>query len=624
MDTEKSHKDHYQKKRIKYAWKVAIILFFSLSTYDISLLLYQKKTEPQVSLFNIYESQRSARTEESSMYMVGISKKSLSGSVIGDTYLKEHQFDYTSRPILPPLIAKCIYFLTRQNIHLSIFIMHMFFPWLCALLMFKFFSIVLNSQRLAFLTLLLCFYEAPLWLNFYMGRFLDLFHEQKIRYYINDWMNPELTILEFLHVFVRDKNHSFYYHINQFQRFYSPALTLIVLFISLLILVRIYCLREKTIKVPKLSLIYLGISIGLNVYFYPHQIIVSLCLTLVCSVLFKLSLKENLYWITSFLISILPFIVLHLLFLNNPTSHDVMHRIGFTLAVKKRWYLLPMSVGLLLSLYLFFKKHPYSSLANWHRSELFYFSYLITLILVFFGVYSLAFITRQIPQPWLIPMRIYLYLLPLLFVFSVKKIIRPYAHTINTILTIVLSASQIAAASLHAPLYKQTQEPIHFAHQIKMIAHTPSVILTPYQDEMIALLSLSNHFSPVAHGVNSTASNDELVDRFLSMARIYQLSTQELIEWWEHPIQLSNGPAQPYDYRGFTFHHGASIDTSTLVERYLKHTESPCELLVKLNVDYIRWPNRHAFDHINDLTSWPCLESTPLSHVLKVKNSNYP
>lgn len=610
-------------KQYGYVLKLIFLMAISLSIYDLTLITLAKIKQHPVQLLNINEPSKSTRIAESYMYLVGINKDSWAGHVYGDNYIQEHKHELTIRPALPPIISRLFFWISWRNLNLSIFLMHLVPPLINVVLLYALAYAMILNKKVATIALLLGMNESLFSFNYYIIKIEQLFSLRFISAHLLPWVNPELSIIEPWRVFLRQ---GFYYHISEFGRFFSPGMTFFSLLLPLLYATKlISSVQEK----EKLAVFFTaGVWSCLSLYCYPHQILIVLIFYACLFLLHRFSRWALGFYFCGLMIGSIPFLWMNYQFMKLNAVSDILTRVGFYLSIKRNVYHLPIMFTFLIVFIFLFKdikslingciKKTKFSVAEF--SSCLSVSLFVSLLGSYFFIWIVARFTHRFFQPWLIPLRVHVYLLPILVCLIFKKQIKPYANTGIVLLGFLYTASHVSAAYLHYPYFERSHDIFKITKNIEQQTKPGSIIMSLYQDEIMALLSSTDRYSYTASGINSTASNDELVERLFIMFHVYHFTIEQVEEEMRGLMTLKDGHKQPFSYDSWIFHHGENWSREKLKNTYQNITQQDrCILLNKFKINYIRSPDRHVFYNPNLLDNLPCLEHTNMNGLYKVK-----
>jgi hypothetical protein len=218
----------------------------------------------------------------------------------------------------------------------------------------------------------------------------------------------------------------------------------------------------------------------------------------------------------------------------------------------------------------------------WHKDKLFT-SALVLSLGCFTSVVIIWLLDHffKFPQVHLAGIRIFVFLAPLTLISILKHFNLPKLKYVNGGLLTLILFGYMHSGWVHRNEYSQ------FPSQgiVSELAMLPAgmVVMTDVQKEIPYIAAMTNHYSYLSYGIVSSASNQELIKRFVIVSRIYG---------WDK-TKLNGG-----DWDGlmsthhWIFHHGSN---STEAQNALIDQEatilsqlSPCELLRIYQVNYIR------------------------------------
>lgn len=522
---------------------VFFTLFIAFASYDIILLIFGNAN----SLLNVMAFDGHG-IAEGSMYFSGVGK-----TILFDPYLKEHAADLTLRPILPTLIFSGIYWLCAQNLDLAIFVGHSFFPLISCWLLYAIGMELTQKRSLAIFAMLLG-----------VGHFM--FSLLRIAaaitgapfgglagpdFYLIKQVADSLGILGHVSALnnIGDPNH--------FSRLYSPVLTLPFLLLPILML-----LKNR-------SALGRGALISLNLYVYPHHIII-------------LGFLEVAFWIKNkrlpsigfFIVGVLtaiPFFLQQIIVYKAGVYGNIYGRLGQTSDLSSLWFFIPF-FGIITA-YSFWKER--------------FFSINVAFNLGCFAsavcIYLLDQMTK-FPQVHLIGLRMYAFLAPFSLVGFLALQVRSIPRGLNLIALLLVVYSQTYPAWIHRHEFSLFPKD-GFALELSSLPNG-SVVMTDVQAEISYISSASKAYSYVGNSIVSAASNQELMKRLVIVARIYDWSIERMHGGdWDGLMPMHH----------WVYHHGEGMKASPEVKRTVDAAYlaldglSKCELLNAYQVDYIRF-----------------------------------
>lgn len=521
----------------------AVVLVFALlglafASYDLILwFLGQAHTLLNVQVQDGY------RFDEAYMYFAGIGK-----TILFDPYLKEHAADLTLRPMLPTALFSIIYWICGSNLDLAIFVGHVLPPLVSCYLIYRIAILLTANKDLAILAVLLAVGHFILSLLAVFARLLNL--------PAGGIAGPDLYLLKqiFVHVGMLGNITA----PNQFGRLFSPSLTLPFL------LLPIPLILNQSRGVLR------GVLISLNLFVYPHHVIV-------------LALMEFVAWIKNRKLPKLSFFIagvltavpyaLQLWIVHGAGSYqDIYGRVGQTSDLSSLWFFIP-----------FF---ALSSLYVWYREKAFNGDLIFSLgcLLSAAAIYSIDRF-MNFPQVHLVGIRIFVFLAPLTLICVLKFFNLPRLKYFNAILLALILFGYIYSGWVHRNEYSEFPAN-RFVSELNQLP-AGSVVMTDSQKEIAYISAASDKYSYLSYGIVSSATNDELIKRFIVVSRIYGWSVEKLHRGdWDGLMSTHH----------WIFHHGSnSKDAQNVaIDQVAAKLDplTPCELLKIYQVDYIRFEDQ--------------------------------
>lgn len=519
---------------------VFLLLGMAFASYDLILWFAgHAHTLMNVSVQDGY------RFDEVYMYFAGIGK-----TILFDPYLKEHAQDITGitlRPMLPTALFSLIYWLCGKNLDLAIFVGHVIPPLLSCWLIYRIALTLTNNKRLAIFSVLMA-----------VGHFVfsllaiaaKLLHQPA-----GGVAGPELYLLK--QVFIHAGMLGNVTAPTQFARLFSPALTL-----PFLLLPIVFILQQSR---PALR----GVLIALNLYVYPHHVIVLGILELVAWVKNR-RIPKAVFFIAGALAA-LPYAIQLWLVHQAGFYQEIYGRIGQTSDLSSMWFFVPL-FGL-TTIYIWFKEKTFTS-------------DLILSLGCFLSAVLIYGLDRFVnfPQVHLVGIRIFAFLTPLVFVCVLKNFNLPRLKYFNAALLTLILVSYIHAGWVHRHEYSQFPQEGFVVELAALPAR--SVVMTQSQVEIPYISAMSDKYSYLSYGIASSASNEELMKRFVIVSRIYG--------WNQEKLHGGNWDGLMSTHH-WIFHHGSSSKESQndTIDQVAKSLEqlTPCQLLKVYEVNYIVFKN---------------------------------
>lgn len=543
---------------LSVSWRAQIVqfsLFVGLfSLYDVSILYLDRQAPNGVSLVNYVI--RDDRTDESAMYMPEIRELADGHTASTDPYLIEHRSDPSIRPEVPAWIGFILYrFGGSANI--AVLLLHTVLPAVGAVLLIRLFAILVSPAAACLLALLsvsgvvYATNQYFVWL-----RLIDL--------PLTFSYTPET------HLFRAYSGHL------GFNRFFSPGITLPLLLIGLLPLIKDPNLRRRR------NLAFFGAVLGLQLYVYPHAIIflgllgmsiVGLSTALewragVHIVKFAKAAALRCSWIAlAFTCVALPFVQHYLRFRHWTGAQDVMARVGLSDEFSdsaRPTVLIWLAIGVALKLMV--DRAAGSSLRKLATPADRIWVALVAASVGSTWLTGMLAYWRHFPQPWLIPLRIVSFFIPLIVGYPIvqwlalpktQRLKNNWIYPLGKRLAIgycgLLVFGEIAAAVNSASFYQITDEMQQFSTALKSVPPA-AVILTDNLRLTAWLVCETDDYSFIGYGASSNAPNQEMIERFMIASVVQgrpfgEFYSQQYLGW----NGLIWGPSGEH----WTLHHGS-------------------------------------------------------------------
>ena len=519
------------------------MLFAAFASYDLILLIFGNAN----SLINVMAFDGHG-ISEGTMYFSGVGK-----TIIFDPYLKEHAANLTLRPVLPTLIFSGLYWLCGQHLDLAIILGHSLFPLASCWLLYVIGMELTQQKSLAIFALLLGIGHFIFSLLRLVAAFTgapfgglagpDLFLIKQIADYFGVMGHVSLLAN------IGDPNH--------FSRLFSPVLTLPFL------LLPIYLLLKDRYPLGR------GVLIALNLYVYPHHVIILGLLEIVFWAKRKRFL--SLLFFVVGLITAIPFLLQQYLVYQTGVYGEIYGRLGQTTDLSSLWFFTPF-FGI-------FAGYAYWRERNFSTNVAFNFGCFITAALIIVLDHASKF-----PQAHLIGLRMFAFLAPFTLIGALHISGKTIPRWLNILTLVLVIYSQAYPAWIHRHEFSSFPK----EGFITELATLPSdaVVMTDVQVEISYISVASSQYSFVGNGIVSAASNQELTKRLVILARIYDWD-QERIHGgdWDGLMPMHH----------WVYHHGeemkASDEVNQKVDTILRSLadRSKCELLKIYEVNFIRF-----------------------------------
>jgi hypothetical protein len=598
--------------RAQFVQFALFVAFFSL--YDATVLYLGRGAPHGVSLVNYVV--RDQRTDESTMYMSAVRELVDKHYESTDPYLKEHRKDPSIRPELPVWIGYLCY-KVGGSANVAVFLLHTIFPALGAILLVRLFAGFV-TPRIALALVILSIGGACYAINNYF----EWLHLAKL--------SGPYTYTPEEHLFSDSTEHV------RFNRFFSPGITFPLLLIGLLPLVSDPDLNRRR------SLIAFGLVLGLQLYVYPHAIVFLAC---VGGAIFAIEIVRNYQlgwplkriignaarrgaWIAgAALLVAIPYLRQSMSFRASADAADIMARIGFGDdffgSVRT-----PVLLWLALAVVLKTSANRRTGHGAWDvlstsRDRAWLALTLGSAIATWIpGLLSEAL---SFPTPWLIPLRIVSYLVPVLVAYPLVQWLsalhpawptKPWAKPLRVramaAYCALLIFGEFAAASRNADGYQITDEMSQFQNVVLTGTKPDSIVMTGDLRLAAWLVCETDRTSFIGYGSSSNASNAELLQRIMTVAILQGKSFDDFYnQCYRHGYGLPEGPSGEH----WTLHHGSSglsYGYARLKKLYSKlQKRSPRSLMHRYDCDYVYLPRDQIAAPFSELvveTSDPMLQ----------------
>ena len=530
-----------------------IVLGLSFASYDLIIFIFAKSA----SLLN-FRVQDGYRVDEGYMYFAGVGK-----TVFFDPYLLEGARSLTLRPPIPTILFALIYWLCAENLNLAIFIGHTIPPLISCILLYLIGLRLSGSKRLATLAVLLAVGHFAFSLLVILARII---HEP-----VGGIGGPDLYLLKqlFPHVGALGNITA----PNQFTRLFSPALTLPFL------LTPIYLLLKG--GHPGLR----GFLISINLYVYPHHVLVLACIEFIFY-LRNRQLPSIRFFIWG-LIAALPYGVQLWLVHQDGNYIDMYGRVGQTRDLSPMWFFCLFFATTSLVIYRKSRalarthqpdqSHDPLDVADTSKSNM---ALVLSLgcLLAATGIWILDSLLN-FPQVHLVGLRIFAFLAPLVFVCTLGVAKDHLYKRINIVLLCLVVFSQAYPAWVNRGGYSDPER-ANFSQELSALP-PGAVVMTQIQKD-IAYVAVSKQYSYLGYGIVSSASNAELMKRFVVLSKIY--------DWPDGKLKSGNWD-DLMPVRHWIWHHGA--ETADITNQQIDAIQNSltgltkCQLLAIYRVDYL-------------------------------------
>lgn len=537
---------------------VFALLGLSFASYDLIIWFLGNAH----SLLNV-QVQDGYRFDEAYMYLAGIGK-----TILFDPYLKEHASSLTLRPMLPTAIFSGIYWICGRNLDLAIFVGHLAPPLISCYLIYRIALLLTGNKNLAMLAVLLA-------VGHFIFSALAIF-AKVFNLPAGGIAGPDLYLLK--QIFVHAGMLGNITAPNQFGRLFSPSLTL-----PFLLLPIPFILKQTRDGLR-------GVLIALNFFVYPHHVIVLALMELVAWIKNR-KLPKISFFIAGMLTTI-PYGLQPWIIHSAGAYQDIYGRVGQTSYLSSLWFFIPFFT--LASAYI------------WHREKIFNSNLIFSLgCLISAIVIYLLDRFMNFPQVHLVGIRIFVFLAPLVLVCAIKFFDLPRLKYFNATLLALILFGYIHSGWVHRNEYSEF--PANgFISALNRLP-SGSVVMTDSQKEIAYISAASDKYSYLSYGIVSSATNQELIKRFVVVSRIYGWSMEKLHGGvWDGLMSTHH----------WIFHHGSNSKDlqNAAINRVVAELDplTPCELLKLYQVDYIRFNGNYP----NGLES--CTKQVS-SHFLKVE-----
>lgn len=545
MDSLKRH-----DSGILALWATFGLLGLAFASYDL-IVWFAGHAQTLLNL----QVQDGYRFDEAYMYFAGVGK-----TILFDPYLKEHAADLTLRPVLPTAIFAAIYWLCGNNLDLAIFVGHVIPPLVSCYLIYQIAYRLTGKRNLAILAVLLA-----------VGHFVfsalavaaKLFGQPA-----GGVAGPDLFLLK--QIFIHAGMLGNITAPNQFGRLFSPALTLPFL------LLPIPFILSQTRPILR------GFLIALNLYVYPHHIIVLGVMECV-ALLKKRELPSISFFIAGFLIA-LPYGLQLWLVHSGGSYADIYGRIGQTTDLSSMWFFMPFFA--LTSTAIYYQARSFNV------DLIFNLGCLASVVVIY-----LLDTFFKFPQVHLVGLRIFAFLAPIAFVLTLKHVQLPRLKYVNSVLVTLIIFGYAYPGWVHCNDYvhlsdyqttisteNRAQDNNQAIYQELSSIPPGSVVMTDVQRDIPYISSATDLYSYLAYGIVSSASNAELIKRMAIVAKIYQWDKSRLHGGdWDGLMSTHH----------WIFHHGSSSPQAqnAAIDQAAEEISkaNACELLKIYQVDYIRF-----------------------------------
>ena len=582
--------------RLAPVWCFVLLLPFALlfSLYDLSVLLANARAPHGASLLN-YEV-RDGKIDESLMYMPAIRKKADGAWGCTDPYIKEHRDLLEIRPCLPAWIGCALYW-TGGGINGCVLLLHAVLPAAGGVLLVRFFRTFV-SAGLAFGLALIGVGGACYAINWYLTslHLLPLGISEYFPYC------PEKCVLlgeGMLHL--------------QANRFMSPGVTLPWLLVALCALG-----QDPDVRRPRRAVV-LGLLWGLQLYIYPHgfaflgMLLAVLLLLNLGAALSKTadgprgpavrqSVRAALLIGLSAAVVAIPFGVSLLTFRATPNAGDVLLRAGYS---DDLWATMHAPVYLWVALAVWLK-----TLANraegrraWSMTatpqDRLWLALVVVSSLGTWLASALASI-RLFVAPWLIPLRITSFLVPVVVAWPLvvwakndwSPAARRWATRVVTaglvLYAALLVGGEVVSGVHNAPLYRLTDSMCAFREAVEGQTESEATVMTDDLKLAALLVNATDRYSYIGYGIMSNASNEELLERLMVPCVLGGKTFDEFYgQHYRKGFGLPNGPAGDY----WVWHMGMmtiDVDREFLAAKYSELVALRAqELLSRYACDYV-------------------------------------
>jgi hypothetical protein len=579
---------------LSYSWRATIVQYFLFvalfAIYDLTILYVERSAPNGVSLVNYVV--RDDRTDESAMYMSTIRKLADGQYRSTDPYLVEHHNDASIRPKVPVWIGFLLYELGGGT-NGGVVLLHTLIPAAGALLLMRLCSVfVAPSIALAITVASVC------GIVFATNQYLEWLR-------LIDVPGP-FTYNPEWHLFGGIVDHMHY------NRFFSPGITLPLLLVGLIPLTYDVDLRCRS------SRAVMGLCLGLQLYSYPHGIIFLGAVAIVAVGLGVCaepgSCKNAKLWEAGkrlaglagwFTIAAIPYVFQSARFHHLAASGDIIARVGLADECANS---VRVPVFIWLGVAVIFKicAGRAAGSTSWinisdGRDRLW-----LSLIIASGSSIWLAGMLgywSHFPQPWLLPLRIVSYFVPLLVVYpatqwfkaarapwSTSRWLARSMKAATVAYCALVAFAEFSAAKTNARQYELTEEMARFRDAIQSTSSANSVIMTDNLRLAAWLVCETDRNSFIGYGASSNASNVEMIERFMIPSIIVGRSFED---FYRTQYLGSNGLPDGPSGEHWALHHGSTALKNIFTDNRLKKTYerleamSPEALLRRYRVDFI-------------------------------------
>lgn len=577
-------------------------IFFLLlfATYDAVICLSHAASRSEFSLINYIV--RDGRTDESAMYWPFIREAAEGRIRTTDPYLVEHQRSRDIKPRLPTLLGAAVLKLVG-NANLAVLLIHTLFPALGAMLLVEI-STPFLGRNAAFAISILS-----------VAGLAFAFNELAVALRVTDLGGPhKYNAIEHLY---RGSG----LHID-FQRFFSPGLTLAPFLLGVGLLLRDAKLKKRR------TLILAGLLLGLHTEIYIHggvtfaAMVASLIglnwlreRTEVAPGKARLETMQRLAWFSAAtVLAALPWLIRYRSFRRLQYAEEIMFRVGnfdFTPDI----YRLPMLTWTFLAIYL---RHVAALRAAKRRPENTT-SFLnnpldliwTAIVLTVFGAGWLAGIAGDwgfFPCSHLVTYRYLGYLAPLLAAYPAGLLLQQefegrsrrqqlavsqLGAVTAALLTLVIVFGEVRAAQNCAKLYAITPQMAFVRDQVIPATKPRSVIMTEDLRLTSYLVCESDRKTYIGYASVSLAPTGELIDRLMIPSILLGRTFEEFEkDHYQAAWGLPQGPSGQH----WVLHHGGDrqpVPQRDLAARYQGLQKLSAEdLFRRYRFDYAYFPDQ--------------------------------
>lgn len=572
-------------------WSAFALLF---SLYDLSVVVANAGAPRGVSLLN-YEV-RDNKIDEPLMYMPAVQRKAHGAWGYTDPYLKAHRDQPDVRPCLPAWIG-CLFYWLGGGINGCVFLLHVVLPATGGVLLVRFFRSFVSGW-LAFGLALLGVGSACYAINWY----LTALHLVPLGISEHFPYCPDKELLFGERVLHLEAN-----------RFMSPGVTLPWLLLALCVLAKDPDVRGSARAVA------LGVLWGLQLYVYPHAFVF---LGMLFAVLFPMNLKAAsrtsaegslgsavrrivraaLLIGFSALVVAIPFAIRLIRFRATRNADDVLLRPGYSDDV---WAVMHAPVYLWVTLAVWLK-----TLANraegrraWSMTATPQDRLWLALVVVSsLGTWLASALAsmRLFVAPWLIPLRITSFLVPVIVAWplvvwakhewsaAARRWAAGFATAGIVLYAALLTYGELASGVHNAPQYRLTDSMRAFRKAVEGQTESEATVMTDDLKLAACLVNVTDRYSYVGYGIMSNASNEELLERLIVPCVLSGKTFEEFYQQhYREGFGVPNGPGGSH----WVWHFGTmaiDVDREFLAARYSELAAMPArELLSRYACDYV-------------------------------------